>query len=81
MERAIPLDLQQIERRLLAAFERHGGDGRAITLQSLAASVGAHANAKEFKLALKDLIDRGLVRRAGEDPIPGSPIAFGLPRR
>jgi hypothetical protein len=80
MERAIPLDLQQIERRLLAAFERHGGDGRAITLQSLAASVGAHANAKEFKLALKDLIDRGLVS-AGEDPIPGSPIAFGLPRR
>ncbi|MDX3965557.1 MAG: hypothetical protein QHD01_03035 [Bradyrhizobium sp.] len=78
MKRAIPIDLQQIQRKLLAAFERHGSDGRAITLQSLAASVVAHTNAKELRLALKDLIDRGLVRRAGEDPIPGSPIAFRL---
>lgn len=78
MEKTIPIELQQIERKLLAAFERHGSDGRAITLQSLAASVGAHGNAKEFRLALKDLVDRGLVRRAGEDPIPGSAIAFRL---
>ena len=78
MERAIPIDLQQIERKLLAAFERYGSDGRAITLQSLATSVGTHGNAKEFRLALKDLVGRGLVRRAGEDPIPGSAIAFRL---
>lgn len=78
MGKATPIDLQQIQRKLLAAFERHGSDGRAITLQSLAASVGAHGNAKEFRLALKDLIDRGLVRRAGEDPLPGSAIGFRL---
>ncbi len=78
MEKAIPIDLQQIERKLLAAFERHGSDGRAITIESLAASIGAHRNAKELRLALKDLVDRGLVRRAGEDPIPGSAIAFRL---
>ncbi len=78
MERAVPIDLEQIKRKLLAAFERHGSDGRAITLQSLVASIGTHATTKEFRLALKDLIDRGLVRRAGEDPIPGSAIAFRL---
>lgn len=78
MKREIPENLQQVERKLLAAFERHGNDGRAMTIESLVASSGARSNAKELALALKNLVDRGLVRRAGEDPIPGSAIAFRL---
>jgi hypothetical protein len=74
-------NLEQIERRLLAAFERHGNDGRAITIESLAATAGVAGHAKELALALEHLVERGLVRRAGEDPIPGSAIAFRLVTR
>ncbi len=35
---------------------------------------------KGARARLKNLVDRGLVRRAGEDPIPGSAIAFRLAR-
>jgi hypothetical protein len=80
METGIPTNVQQIERKLLAAFERHGGDGRAITIESLAASADTPGRTRELALALKNLVDRGLVRRAGEDPIPGSAIAFRLVR-
>ena len=80
MENGISAKLQQIERTLLAALERHGSDGRAITIESLAATAGVAGSTNELALALKHLVERGLVRRAGEDPIPGSAIAFRLVR-
>ncbi|QOZ26737.1 MULTISPECIES: hypothetical protein [Bradyrhizobium] len=80
METWTSTNLQQIEHRLLAAFERHGRDGRAMTLESLAASTGMVGRANELALALKHLAARGLIRRAGEDPIPGTAIAFRLAR-
>jgi hypothetical protein len=46
----------------------------------LAATAGIVGRAKELALALKHLVERQLLRRAGEDPIPGSAIAFRLVR-
>ncbi|WP_234683735.1 hypothetical protein [Bradyrhizobium monzae] len=80
MERGTSTNLQQIEGKLLAAFERHAADGRAMTIESLAATAGIAGRPKELALALKHLIERGLLKRAGEDPIPGSAIAFRLIR-
>lgn len=80
MERGTSTNLQQIEGKLLAAFERHAADGRAMTIESLAATAGVAGRPKELALALKHLIERGLLQRAGEDPIPGSAIAFRLVR-
>ncbi|UWU66293.1 hypothetical protein [Bradyrhizobium sp. NC92] len=76
MKNAISNDPQQLERRLFKLLERHGGDGRAITLESLAANIGMQQQAKDLLLALANLVTRGLVKRAGDDPIPGSPVAF-----
>ncbi|QOG16350.1 MULTISPECIES: hypothetical protein [Bradyrhizobium] len=78
MKNVILNDPQQLERRLLKLLERHGGDGRAITLESLAANIGMQQQAKDLLLALANLVTRGLVKRAGDDPIPGSPVAFRL---
>jgi hypothetical protein len=36
--------------------------------------------AKDLLLALGNLVTRGLVKRAGHNPIPGSPVAFRLVR-
>jgi hypothetical protein len=81
MEIGTSTNILQIERKLLAAFERHGADGRAMTVESLAATAGIAGRAKELALALAHLVERGLIRRAGEDPIPGSAIAFRLVTR
>lgn len=78
MKNAMLNDPQQLERKLLTVFERHGSDGRAITFESLAANVGMQQQAKDLLLALGNLVRRGLVERAGENPIPGSPVAFRL---
>lgn len=78
MESGTSTNLQQIEPKLLAAFERHGSDGRAMTIESLAVTAGVARRSKELALALKRLVERGPVRRAGEDPLPGSAIAFRL---
>lgn len=80
MKNVILNDPQQLERRLLKLFERHGSDGRAITLESLAANVGMQQQAKDLLLALGNLVTRGLVKRAGDNPIPGYPVAFRLAR-
>ena len=80
MKNVILNDPQQLEHRLLKLFERHGSDGRAITLESLAANVGMQQQAKDLLLALGNLVARGLVKRVGDNPIPGSPVAFRLVR-
>ncbi|MCK1537504.1 MULTISPECIES: hypothetical protein [unclassified Bradyrhizobium] len=69
MESGTSTNVQQIERNFLAAFE-----------PPLAATAGIVGRAKELALALKHLVERQLLRRAGEDPIPGSAIAFRLVR-
>jgi hypothetical protein len=73
-------DLGESERKLLAVFVRYGRDGRAITLQSLAAHSGMPMNARELATALRNLSARGLIKRGGGDPLPGSPVAFRLSR-
>lgn len=78
MKNAMLNDPQQLERKLLTVFERHGSNGRAITFESLAANVGMQQQAKDLLLALGNLVRQGLVERAGENPIPGSPVAFRL---
>ncbi|MCK1344513.1 MULTISPECIES: hypothetical protein [unclassified Bradyrhizobium] len=80
MESGTSMNVQQIERELLAAFERHGPDGGAMTIESLAATPGIAGRPEELALALKHLIGRGLLTRAGEDPMPGSAITFRLVR-
>lgn len=73
-------ELQENERKLLAVFVRHGGDGRAITMESLAVNGHISTDSSAFTTALKNLAARGLIKRAGGDPIPGAPIAFRLSR-
>ncbi|WP_439402681.1 hypothetical protein ACNJYA_09780 [Bradyrhizobium sp. DASA03068] len=80
MKNVILNNPQHLERRLLKIFERHGSDGRAIILESLAANVGVQQQAKDLLLALGNLVTRRLVKRAGDNPIPGSPVAFRLVR-
>jgi len=72
--------LQESERRLLAVFARHGRDGRGITIESLAVNAGMSASHRELTSALQSLIAHGLIKPAGEDPIPGAPLAFRLAR-
>lgn len=62
MKNAMLNDPQQLERKLLTVFERHGSDGRAITFESLAANIGMQQQAKDLLLALGNLVRRGLVR-------------------
>jgi hypothetical protein len=77
----LPLtDLGDTERKLIAIFVRHGREGRAITMQSLAANAGMPDHSKELTTALRSLAARGLIKRAGADPIPGAPVAFRLSR-
>jgi hypothetical protein len=59
---------------------RHGREGRAITMESLAANVGMPGHSRELTTALRSLAARGLIIRAGADPIPGAPVAFRLSR-
>lgn len=72
---------REIERKLRAVLERHGSDGRAITVQTLAANAGMPKQPREFAMALQHLLAEGVIELAGQDPIPGSPIAFRLARR
>jgi hypothetical protein len=72
--------LGEIERKLIAIFVRHGREGRAITMESLAANAGMPGHSKELTTALRSLAARGLIIRAGADPIPGAPLAFRLSR-
>jgi hypothetical protein len=75
----LPLSgLKENERKLLAVFVRHGRDGRAITMESLAANAHISTDSPELTTALKNLAARGFVKRAGGDPIPGAPVAFRL---
>ncbi len=72
--------LSESERKLLGVFARYGAEGRAITIESLAATAAVDAQSQEFRAALTDLERRGFIRRAGRDPIPGAPLAFRLVR-
>src|ERR1700747_1131802 len=72
--------LGETERKLIAIFVRHGREGRAITMQSLAANAGMPDHSKELTTALRSLAARGLIKRAGANPIPGAPVAFRLSR-
>jgi hypothetical protein len=78
METPVFNDVRATERKLLAVFERHGPDGRAITIDSLAAHVGMPKHARELAVALRNLAARGFIEVAGQDPIPGAPLAFRL---
>lgn len=69
-------DVGAIEKRLLAVFERHGLNGRAITIDSLAANVGMPKHARELAVALRNLAAGGAIQVAGQDPLPGAPLAF-----
>jgi hypothetical protein len=73
-------ELGETERRLLAIFVQHGRDGRALTMQSLAANAGMAVESKRLAMALNNLAARGFIKRGGGDPLPGSPIAFRLSR-
>jgi hypothetical protein len=73
-------ELGETERRLLAVFVQYGRDGRALTTQSLAANAGMAVESKRLAMALNNLAVRGLIKRGGGDPLPGSPIAFRLSR-
>ena len=72
--------LSEAERKLLGVFARYGTEGRAITLESLAATAAMNAHSQDFKSALAGLERRAFIRRAGRDPIPGAPLAFRLAR-
>jgi hypothetical protein len=72
--------LGDTERKLIQVFVRHGREGRAITMESLAANVGMPGHSRELTTALRSLAARGLIIRAGADPIPGAPVAFRLSR-
>src|ERR1700756_1854391 len=72
--------LGDTERKLIQVFVRHGREGRAITTESLAANVGMPGHSRELTTALRSLAARGLIIRAGADPIPGAPVAFRLSR-
>jgi hypothetical protein len=50
-------------------------------MQSLAANAGMPDHSKELTTALRSLAARGLIKRAGADPIPGAPVDFGSPGR
>src|SRR5438876_5981989 len=76
MDNLVLAELGETERSLLAIFVRYGRDGRALTTQSLAANAGLPADSKRLPTALNNLVVRGLIKRAGGDPLPGSPIAF-----
>lgn len=77
----LPLtSLGDTERKLIQVFVRHGREGRAITMESLAANAGMLGHSKELTTALRSLAARGLIIRAGADPIPGTPVAFRLSR-
>ena len=69
-------DVGTIEKRLRAVFERHGLDGRAITIDCLAANVGMPKHARELVVALRNLAAGGAIQVAGQDPLPGAPLAF-----
>jgi hypothetical protein len=71
-------ELGEPERRLLAVFARYGRDGRAITVESLAAHTAMPVNSRELAGALGKLAARGVIRRGGGDPLPGSPVAYRL---
>ena len=68
-------DVGAIEKRLLAVF-KHGLDGRAITIDSLAANVGMPKHARELAVALRNLAAGGAIQVAGQDPLPGGPWRF-----
>ena len=70
-------DVGAIEKRLLAVF-KHGLDGRAITIDSLAANVGMPKHARELAVALRNLAAGGAIQVAGQDPLPGASLAFRL---
>ncbi len=64
------------EHQLLAIFKRFGGDGRAITLASLAVHAGT--GNRRLREALRNLATRGLIQPAGGDAFIGSPAAYRL---
>jgi hypothetical protein len=68
--------LEEQERKLLAIFKRFGGDGRAITVASLAVHAGTEA--RRLSVALRNLAARGFIQEAGGDPFIGSPAAYRL---
>ena len=55
--------LEEQERKLLAIFKRFGGDGRAITVASLAVHAGTEA--RRLSVALRNLAARGFIQEAG----------------
>lgn len=69
------------ERKLIQVFVRHGREGRAITMESLAANAGMPGHSKELTTALRSLAARGLIIRAGTDPILARQSRFGFPGR
>lgn len=78
MENMLFNQLQGSERKVLAVFERYGADGRAITVETVAVNAGMKRNVRELAAALQNLTRRGVIRQAGQDPLPGSPVAFRL---
>ena len=53
MEDLPPTGLGETERKLIAIFVRHGREGRAITMESLAANAGMPGHSKELTTALR----------------------------
>jgi hypothetical protein len=81
MEKSVNSGLSELESRLLGVLVRYGPEGRAITVESLAATAGLDLQSPEFMPALENLVTRGFIKPAGADPIPGSPLAFRITRR
>ena len=53
MEDLPPTGLGETERKLIAIFVRHGREGRAITMESLAANAGMPGHSKELTTAIE----------------------------
>jgi hypothetical protein len=73
-------ELQECERKVIDVFARHGRDGRAITVESLAAGADISVSSPELTAALKGLAVRGIIQRAEGDLYLARQSRFGCPR-
>ncbi|WP_424140534.1 hypothetical protein [Roseomonas chloroacetimidivorans] len=65
--------------RLLKLFHQFGPDGRAISASSLLRHAGFESNRARLAAALEHLLEAGMIRQAGADPLAREP-AFRLAR-
>jgi len=79
MEDLALMGLGESERKLLAVFLLHGRDGRAITVESLAATVGVPDHSKELTTALRNLARADSLNKPAETLFLVRRLHFGSP--